>query len=258
MKVRKMRLRDERVRAASVEAAEDDPYLAADLVLPEAAKLFRDAQTAWDARDRPRLAELVDPDLMAEWALRLNDFDNKGWHNRVEVLEEPEIRYMGLTNREDDSEDRVVVHIEAKLKSYVVDRNGGKVMRNGSKSDQMRLFEYWTLARRDGRWIVASIEQESEGGHHLDAEIIASPWSDSGIADETLTERASDDKVPEGFTTADLAELDFDEDAHKRALDLSLADARFAPDVLEAAARRAVAAWAEAVDGDDAPLEAGG
>ena len=37
-------------------------------------------------------------------------------------------------------------------------------------------------------------------------------------------------------------------------LDLSLADARFAPDVLEAAARRAVAAWAEAVDGDDAAL----
>src|SRR5215207_8148355 len=31
--------------------------------------------------------------------------------------------------------------------------------------------------------------------------------------------------------------------------------ARFGPDVLEAAARRAVEAWAEAVDGKDAPLE---
>ena len=63
------------------------------------------------------------------------------------------------------------------------------------------------------------------------------------------------DGLPEGFTTADLAQLDFDGDARAHALDLSLADARFAPDVLEAAARRAVEAWAEAVDGDDAALE---
>ncbi len=33
-------------------------------------------------------------------------------------------------------------------------------------------------------------------------------------------------------------------------------DGRFDPDVLEAAARRAVAGWAEAVDGDDAALQA--
>ncbi|HWI07560.1 MAG TPA: TIM44-like domain-containing protein, partial [Solirubrobacteraceae bacterium] len=46
----------------------------------------------------------------------------------------------------------------------------------------------------------------------------------------------------------------FEGDARAAALDLSLADPRFAPDVLEAAARRAVAAWADAVDGDDAAL----
>ena len=37
-------------------------------------------------------------------------------------------------------------------------------------------------------------------------------------------------------------------------MDLSLADGRFAPDILEVAARRAVAAWAEAVDGPDDEL----
>ncbi|MBA3437486.1 MAG: hypothetical protein H0U14_05765, partial [Thermoleophilaceae bacterium] len=45
-------------------------------------------------------------------------------------------------------------------------------------------------------------------------------------------------------------------DARAAALDLSVADPRFAPDVLEASARRAVEAWAEAVDGADASLEA--
>jgi predicted lipid-binding transport protein (Tim44 family) len=256
LQVRKVRLRRERVHAASAEAAEDDPYLAADAVEREAAKLFREAQEAWDARDRKRLAGLVGPDLMAEWALRLDDFDAKGWHNRVEVVKEPTIQYVGLTNREDDTEDRVVVRVEAQLKSYVIDRQGNKLMRTGAKTEDMSLQEYWTLARRDGRWTVASIEQHAEGGHHIEAEIVASPWSDSRVADEAVAELASADRVPEGFTTADLAELGFEGDARQRALDLSLADARFAPDVLEVAARRAVTAWAEAVDGDDAPLEA--
>jgi predicted lipid-binding transport protein (Tim44 family) len=74
------------------------------------------------------------------------------------------------------------------------------------------------------------------------------------LADESLTELAVADGLPPGFTTADLAVVSFDGTAREQALDLSLADARFAPDVLEAAARRAVAAWAEAVDGDDAAL----
>jgi hypothetical protein len=37
-------------------------------------------------------------------------------------------------------------------------------------------------------------------------------------------------------------------------LDLSVVDGRFAPHVLEVAARRAVAAWGDAVDGDDGAL----
>ncbi|HET8823272.1 MAG TPA: hypothetical protein VFM57_17160, partial [Thermoleophilaceae bacterium] len=73
--------------------------------------------------------------------------------------------------------------------------------------------------------------------------------------DESLTDLAVADGLPDGFTTADLAQVGFEGDARARALDLSVADARFSPDVLEAAARRAVEAWAEAVDGDDAALE---
>ena len=62
------------------------------------------------------------------------------------------------------------------------------------------------------------------------------------------------DAVPANTKIAEVADLDFKGDAHAAALDLSLADGRFAPDVLEVTARRAVTAWAEAVDGDDARL----
>jgi predicted lipid-binding transport protein (Tim44 family) len=48
----------------------------------------------------------------------------------------------------------------------------------------------------------------------------------------------------------------YEDDARAAALDLSLVDGRFAPDVLEVAVRRVVAAWAEAVDGSDDKLKA--
>ena len=252
---RKVRERDAKVRTASAEAAEDDAHFGADRVVSEAGELFLEAQSAWDARDRERLATVVGEELMLEWSRRLDDFAAKGWHNRVQVLEEPEIQYVGLVNREDDDEDRAVVRITAKLRAYVIDRHGRRLLRKESKGEQMTLTEYWTLARRGGAWIVASIEQRREGDHHLDSEIVASPWSDTErLQDESLTELAVADGLPEGFTTSDLAELEFTGDAQARALDLSLADARFMPALLEAAARRAVAAWVEAVDGSDDAL----
>jgi predicted lipid-binding transport protein (Tim44 family) len=253
---RKLRERDERVRTASAEAAEDDAYFASDELERHAIALFRAAQMAWDARDRAALAKLVGPDLLVEWNRRLDDFDRKGWHNRVEVIGNPAVLYVGITNREDDTEDRAVVRIQARLRTYVLDSDGDKIMRTGEKDEFVTLVEYWTLARRDGVWMVQSIEQKAEGDHHLEEEIVASPWSDDQrLQDEAVTELAVADALPGGFTTADLAEVGFDGDARAHALDLSVADGRFAPDVLEAAARRAVGAWAEAVDGDDAELE---
>jgi predicted lipid-binding transport protein (Tim44 family) len=74
------------------------------------------------------------------------------------------------------------------------------------------------------------------------------------MRDEALVEGAVKDAVPEHTDIADVADLDFQGDARAAALDLSVADGRFAPDVLEIAARRAVAAWAEAVDGEDSAL----
>ena len=76
------------------------------------------------------------------------------------------------------------------------------------------------------------------------------------MRDEALVEGAVADAVPEGTKVSDIADLQFDGSAHAAALDLCLADGRFAPDILEVAARRAVAAWAEAVDGSDAGLKA--
>jgi predicted lipid-binding transport protein (Tim44 family) len=248
--------RERRVQLAAAEAAEDDPAFAPDVVKPAAASLFTQIQTAWDAGNRTALQKLVAPGLLTEWEQRLDDFQRKGWHNRVQPIGTPSVEYVGLSNRGGDDADRVVVRIEAKVRDYVVDRHGNHVKSEGQFGETRRLREFWTLRRRGSRWILASIEQGAEGSHALQDEVIATPWADEqGMRDEALVEGAVADAVPAGTNVAELADLQFEGDARAAALDLSLADGRFAPDVLEIAARRAVAAWAEAVDGSDSRLK---
>ncbi len=58
------------------------------------------------------------------------------------------------------------------------------------------------------------------------------------------------DALPAGTAPSEVDDDDA-RSAVAKARDLAVADARFDPDIIEAAVRRAVAAWAEAVDGDD-------
>jgi predicted lipid-binding transport protein (Tim44 family) len=248
--------RERRVELAAAEAADEDPDFAPERVRADARALFLDIEKAWDSGDRFAMRGLVSPDLLVEWERRLDDFDNRGWHNHVEPLGEPVVEYVGLTRTGDAATDRVVVKIDARVKDYVSDRSGRHLKRTGSLSEITRIREFWTLQKREGRWTLASIEQGGEGKHALDEEIVATAWGDeTGMRDEAVIEGAVADQVPEGTSVAEVADLQYDGDAHAAAMDLSLADGRFAPSVLEVAARRAVQAWAQAIDGNDALLD---
>ena len=176
---RKVRLRRDLVRTAAAEAAQDDAYLDADEVERTAAELYVTVQKAWDDRDVERLRRLVGPDLMVEWSRRLADFERRGWHNRVELTQAPEVQYVGLVNREDDDEDRVTVLIACGMSSYVQTSDGQKMMKDGETDPFVSVTEYWTLARQDDHWMVVSIEQPDEGAHNLDDPVIATPEADT-------------------------------------------------------------------------------
>ena len=250
--------RARRVEIAAAEAAEDDVAFSPEVVRKDATRLFNEIQAAWDGGRRDRLRGLVGADLMVEWERRLDDFERRGWRNRVSVVSGPELEYVSMTNRSDDRQDRVVVHVKATLEDVVVDRAGNRINHEGSVTSTRRLSEYWTLGKRDGRWTLFSIEQDAEGDHNLASELVVTPWDDTArIRDEALVEGAAADKLPEdaGVSAGELVSVGYEDDARAAALDLSLVDGRFAPDVLEVAVRRVVAAWAEAVDGSDAELK---
>jgi predicted lipid-binding transport protein (Tim44 family) len=252
---RRRRRRQQRVELAAGEAAEDDHEFAPEVVHTEAEQLFRAVQKAWSEDDRDRIKRLAAPELVHEWLRRLADFDRRGWRNEVTVDGPVEVDYVGLAHRGSEQGDHVVVWISARLRDVVVDQRGREIVRNESFAEVSRMSEYWTLGKREGHWIVVSIEQEREGRHQLSEAIIAAPWSDTDrLLEESLAEQAAAEKPPEGFTVADVATPEFSGNARAEALDLSLVDGRFAPDLLAAEVKRAVAAWAGAVDGNRAEL----
>ncbi len=254
---RETRKRERRVELAAAEAADENPIFGPTAVRGAGTQLFTDIQLAWSKDDRMALRGLITPDLLVEWERRLDDFERHGWRNMVEPVGPPNVEYVGILRRDrgEDDLDRVVVRIEAKLRDYVLDASGRHIKRDGQFTESVRMREYWTLERRGEHWVLASIESGAEGEHSLKDRIVQTHWADEqSLRDEALVEGAVAQRAPDGFKIAELADVQFSDDARAAALDLSLADARFGPDILEVAARRAVDAWAEAVDGSDAPL----
>ncbi len=256
---RESRRRERRVELAAAEAEDENPIFGPSAVREAAAALFTDIQRAWSDDDRIALRGLITPGLLIEWERRLDDFERRGWRNHVEPVGEPKVQYVGLLRRErgEQDVDRVVVRIEAKLRDYVTDRGGRHIKRAGAVTESVRMREYWTLERRGEHWVLAAIESGAEGEHALKDRIVQTHWADEQeLRDEALVEGAVAEAAPAGMKVSELAALQFTGDAHAAAMDLSLADGRFAPDVLEVAARHAVDAWAQAVDGSDQELRA--
>jgi hypothetical protein len=165
------------------------------------------------------------------------------------------VEYVGLTNRADDARDLMVVRVAALLDDYVIDRHGTEVSHTGNPSREAHLREYWTLGVRDGRWVLLSIEQDVEGEHNLTDPLVARPEEDvASIRDEVVVERGVEERAPVGTRLGELVDVDFADDALMAARDLALVDGRVDPDVIEVSVRRAISAWAEAVDGDDDAL----
>ena len=141
---------------------------------------------------------MLGPDLMVEWNRRLDDFDRKGWHNVCEIVEGPTCSTSGSSTAPTTPTTASRSASGRASATSCATPHGNTITRNESSSEIVTSAEYWTLGKRDGRWVLLSIEQDAEGAHHLDADIVASPWGDEGrLHDEAVTELATADAVPD-------------------------------------------------------------
>ena len=253
---RRRRARARRIGVLAEGAVLDDPMFAPEAVEAAARWLFDEIVAAWRTDDRRRLAAVVGRELFVEWERRLAELRRRRLRNPVERRGRLHVHYVGLVNRTGDVEDRVVVHVRARMRDAIYDHMGRMVFRDANDNGKRTRSEYWTLAKRDGSWIVMSVEDEREGVYHLNDPVVGSPSEDERLRDEAVIERgaAAAARPDQMADVADMVPLEFADNARMAALDLAQLDGRWAPDVLEAAARRAVAAWSEAVDGNRQPL----
>jgi predicted lipid-binding transport protein (Tim44 family) len=253
---RRLGRRKANVRLAAAEAAETDPRFAPDVVCADAEQLFHEIQAAWTREDRAKLAELVGRDLMIEWERRLEAFAVRGWEEEIELKGPVHVDYVGLRNTAEDRSKRAVVRITARVRDVVIDKHGNTIHRVNSVGDTHHICEYWTLGVSGSGWILQSIEQHREGLHELTEPVLPSPWSDTkALQREATIEQATAAGI-DSSQLAQIAGATLSSSARAAALDISLVDDRFAPRVLQAEVDYAIGAWAEAIDGEDAPLDA--
>lgn len=166
--------RRKRVHMAATEAALTEPHLAPDRVEQAGGELFTAAQEAWNAGDRARLAELLAPGLAEEWSRRLDEQERQGVRYHLSHIGKPHTEMMGLVNREGSADDRVTVKVLCNVRPHLIDAQGRKQSpRDAGKLGYETVNEYWTLARREDRWVCVAIESSLEGAHHMKADVVA-------------------------------------------------------------------------------------
>ena len=206
-----------------------------------------------------RSPDLLGPDLLAEWTRRLDDFDAKGWHNRVRVLGTPSVR----VRRHDEPR-----------RGRGRPRRGpdrgapGRPRRDARRAADLPHGPEPAPRRRcasGGRWPSATgagacsrSSRTPRASHHLDAPIVATPWGDDArLRDEASTELAVAERPPRRVAPGELADLRVRGHGARRPRWTWRWPTRAST---RRSSRRpcggSSTAWTEAVDGPDAPLEA--
>ena len=131
-----------------------------------------------------------------EWTRRLDDFDAQGLAQpRSGSWRAPSVEYVGMGNRE--ATRRTASWCASRPRSTTTSRRARAADLPHGREQRTTLREYWTLAKRDGRWRLLSIEQDAEGAHHLDAADLATPWGDDArLRDASVTEIAVAERPP--------------------------------------------------------------
>ena len=196
---KRRRARERRVELASAEAAADDAAFAADEVRGEAAALLNLIVKAWTARDRVALRPDARPRPDGRVGPPPRRLRPQGLAQRLRDRRGARRRSTSASSTAPTTPTTASRSASGRASATsCATRTATRSSATTSASEIVDLAEYWTLGKRDGRWVLLSIEQDAEGAHHLDADIVASPWGDEGrLRDEAVTELATADAVPD-------------------------------------------------------------
>lgn len=154
-----------RRRVTAIEAAAgDDPVFGREAVRSAAISLYGAVYEALVAGDRWRLASLCDEKLLAYWKSKLDTWERDGRRYRAEVLKGPRVDYIGVMDRPGEEDDWVCLRVRGSLRHYLEDPDGKRrSLPEIPGQKKVEVDEYWTLGRRDGKWIACQIDTFGPG-----------------------------------------------------------------------------------------------
>jgi len=236
------RARATRAHYAAVEAAEDDPIFSPDEIDRAVIEVVALADGLWRSQVIGTLDDRPDARLVRAWA--------RSWQwlgDGLEVVAKPSIDLIGVVNRDDEDEDRIVLRVRLRIDCKYP--KGGRL-----GPHHVHLDQRWTFRRSSTRWVLVSVSGDPLAGPVLTAPLIPNPSSDTDrLTDESLAELADRRKVGNDVALSDL--VNADDPAAFALLDLSVVDNRFGPELIAAKLARLLEAWESAVSGSEGPLE---
>lgn len=238
------RARATRAYYAAIQAAEDDPEFAPDLVKQSIRAAIALVDQLWRGAALSVLDGRPDAGLLRAWARSRQAWLGSG----LSVRGIPSVDLLRVVNREGDDEDRVVARVRVHLHCRRP-RPGTAGRRNA------QLDERWTLGRSGDAWAVLSVDGDPLAGPVLTAPLIPNrSFDDDRLLEESLAEQADAQKVSADVVLAELVSPD--DPPALAMLDLSIVDGRFFPPLIAAQLAHLVEAWEGAATGSAAPLEA--
>jgi hypothetical protein len=234
--------RAHRAHYAAVEAAEDDPTFSPEAIEQSIIEIVVLGDSLWSGGSLGPLESRPDAALVRVWARSWQSWLGTG----LKVVQEPSIDILGLVNRHDEGEDRVVVRVRQRIHCQ-----HPRVEVLGAH--HAHLDERWTLGRSGSSWCLLSVSGDPLAGPVLTAPLISNPASDTErLREESFADMAKAQNVGDFVDLSGL--VDPDDPPSLALLDLSVIDGRFLPALIAALLAHLLESWVLAVNGSEVPL----
>jgi predicted lipid-binding transport protein (Tim44 family) len=173
--------------AAAVRADLGDGYWRPHVLKERVRECFFPVQESWERRDISASRPFVSDALYERHRMQLEGLEAQNRVNRIEDLRLLGVEVVRVYDVTDDGEDRFVAYVRCSARDWMEDTATGAFV-NGNRTSATTFEQYWSFVRDpDNGWVLDEIQQGTEGGYHLTADLVT---SDEGPAREAPVEPA--------------------------------------------------------------------
>jgi len=122
-------------------------------------KVYFKVQESWMQRNQDIAKDFMSERLYEKHKLQTDQMISQNRKNILKQLNLKEAKIVEIADYEDDSKDRIWVHIKGSMIDYIVDDRTNKVI-SGDKFEVEKFSELWKFVRGANGWVLDEIDQK--------------------------------------------------------------------------------------------------